>query len=262
MATTSNHTSTKTSSEQYKLLVIKEDDLQEVSSFSFTWTKLYLAIIGVLLLLITLISLLICFTPLRQLVPGYGLPESNPAYIELSQKIQDLEQQIEAQNVYTQGFKNMIDNVEKDPDFVPSSINETPTTIQVQKENINTLHHKYLLSPVKGTVSHPFDREDSHFGIDIVAPKNSPIVATLGGRIIQSDWSLNDGNVISILHQDNLISIYKHNSVLLKEVGEQVEAGEAIAIIGNSGEQSDGPHLHFEIWFEGQAMDPDLFIHF
>lgn len=262
MATTSDHTTTKSSSEQYKLLVINQDDLREVSSFSFTWQKFYLSLIGILLVIIGLIVALIFFTPLKHLVPGYGLPESNPAYIELSHKIEELEQQIEAQNVYTQGFKNMIDNVEKDPDFEPQASSTTTINTSTGQGNMNTLHHKYLLAPVKGTISNSFNLEKSHYGIDIIAPQHSPIAAVQAGRIIQSDWSLNDGNVISILHDDNLISIYKHNSVLLKEVGEKVESGEAIAIIGNSGEQSDGPHLHFELWFEGQAMDPNQFIHF
>jgi murein DD-endopeptidase MepM/ murein hydrolase activator NlpD len=104
--------------------------------------------------------------------------------------------------------------------------------------------------------------EKRHFGIDILAPRNTPIKSALDGWVVQSDWTLETGNTIGIQHENNIITFYKHNSVLLKKVGSYVKAGEAVAIIGNTGEMTDGPHLHFELWYKGNPVDPADYINF
>ncbi len=101
-----------------------------------------------------------------------------------------------------------------------------------------------------------------HFGVDVIAPKNEAVVAILKGTVIYQNWSPTDGHVIHIQHKKNLLSIYKHNSEVLKNTGEFVDAGEPIAIVGNSGEHSTGPHLHFELWHNGYPIDPEMFINF
>ena len=120
----------------------------------------------------------------------------------------------------------------------------------------------YYFTPLKGTVTNTFNQAEAHFGVDIVAPKNEAIKAALDGTVIFADWTVETGYVIQLQHKNNITSIYKHNSVLLKEVGQRVKAGEAIAIIGNTGKLSSGPHLHFELWKEGKAIDPMQFINF
>ncbi len=260
-STLSNRTENTTQSRQkesYKVVIINEEDLREVRRFSMTKTKLYLIVLASALALLAVFTCILVFTPLKQLVPGYGQLESNAAFIELTDHIEDLERQVESQATYTEGFKTMINSLEKDPDFKPTQSNQAVEEIP----QMNLLHFKQFSSPLKGTVSHGFDKESEHYGTDIIAAKDSPILAVMDGTVIQSDWSLNDGNTIAVLHDDNLISMYKHNSILLKSIGEKVVSGEAIAIIGNSGEQSDGPHLHFELWHQGEALDPQDFIHF
>jgi murein DD-endopeptidase MepM/ murein hydrolase activator NlpD len=120
----------------------------------------------------------------------------------------------------------------------------------------------YFFSPVKGTISSLFNPIANHFGVDISTPKNEPVKATLDGKVIFSDWTLETGNTITVQHSNNIISTYKHNSVLFKKVGNFVAAGEVIAIVGNTGELSNGPHLHFELWYNGIAVNPKDFINF
>lgn len=261
----SNHQNEKSSLDNaYKVLIINEEDLKEVGNYKITLRRLYAYISLAILAIIAAVVCLIYFTPLKRTVPGYGKLESNAAFIELTRQISTLERQVEDQKVYTEGFRNMLDNIKTDPDSKSTTTLSAPkpTPIEGGITTLNRLQSKYLLAPVKGTISKAFMSEEGHFGIDIIAPKHSPIVAPLDGTVIQSDWSLNDGYSIGLLHDDNIITIYKHNSILLKSIGTKVKAGEAIAIIGNSGEMSDGPHLHFELWFEGQAVDPNTYIHF
>jgi murein DD-endopeptidase MepM/ murein hydrolase activator NlpD len=119
-----------------------------------------------------------------------------------------------------------------------------------------------MIAPVSGVISDTFALGRNHLGIDIVAPKGSVIKAVRSGTVILSSWSSDTGHMIGIQHDNNLITWYKHNSARLKNTGDRVESGEAIAIIGNSGEMSSGPHLHFELWYAGQPVNPKNYIEF
>ena len=119
-----------------------------------------------------------------------------------------------------------------------------------------------LFPPVKGTISEIFNTKDKHYAVDVVTSKDAPVKATADGTVIFSEWTAQTGYVIIIEHTNNLISVYKHNSVLTKEQGELVKAGEVIAAAGNTGELSTGPHLHFELWSDGYPIDPTNFIDF
>jgi murein DD-endopeptidase MepM/ murein hydrolase activator NlpD len=118
----------------------------------------------------------------------------------------------------------------------------------------------FFFKPVEGTLIESFDQEKEHYGIDLLAPANEVIKATLAGTVIFSEWTVETGYVIQLQHKNNITSIYKHNSTLLKETGDLVDAGEAIAIIGNTGELSSGPHLHFELWQDGVPLDPAKYL--
>ncbi len=120
----------------------------------------------------------------------------------------------------------------------------------------------FFSPPVSGPISSGFMPNLGHIGVDILAPKNTAVKAALDGYIFFSDWTLETGNTIGIQHENNIISFYKHNSVLLKKVGSFVKAGEAVAIIGNTGTLSNGPHLHFELWNNGEPVDPTEYISF
>lgn len=136
-----------------------------------------------------------------------------------------------------------------------------PATTAVDRDR--PMEQLYLVPPISGgTVSLGFDPTMQHLGIDVNAAAGTPVKSVLSGHIIYAGWTLETGNTVGIQHDNNLISFYKHNSALLKKQGTFVEAGEAVAVIGNSGTLSSGPHLHFELWSQGKPVDPQDFIDF
>jgi len=265
----------ETLKETYRILVIDVEDLKEVGNYQFTMARLYTYIISFVLLFSILLISLIAFTPLKRLMPGYGDIEENYKFIELRNKLSELEVDFEEQIVYTQGLQNMLSgqNIE-DLNFQPkNNKTENPITVNPSSVIINdndlketeitkSLNNLYFVPPLIGSKSAQFNRISGHFGIDILAPAGTAIKSITSGVVISSDFTVDTGNTIAIQHQNNLVSIYKHNSALLKNVGEKVSAGEAIAIIGNTGELTDGPHLHFELWHNGNAINPENFINF
>lgn len=117
-------------------------------------------------------------------------------------------------------------------------------------------------NPIDGIITNDIAIDDQHYGIDLVAPKNTPVKAAADGIIIYKSWSYKDGHILIISHDNDYITIYKHNEKILKNVGEQVNEGDAIALIGNSGENTSGYHLHFEIWQNGVPKDPSNYLSF
>jgi murein DD-endopeptidase MepM/ murein hydrolase activator NlpD len=125
-----------------------------------------------------------------------------------------------------------------------------------------TFDERMFFSPVRGIVTEKYRSSDKHYGVDVVAKKDEPIKAIAGGTVILSSWTDDTGYVIAIQHQGDIISVYKHCSVLMKKVGNFVEPGEIIALIGNSGKYTTGPHLHFELWYKGNPLDPEKHVVF
>jgi murein DD-endopeptidase MepM/ murein hydrolase activator NlpD len=119
-----------------------------------------------------------------------------------------------------------------------------------------------FFAPISGTISQSFNSENKHFAIDVVAKTGTPVKAVADGTVIFSEWTTETGYVIILKHTNNFISVYKHNGILLKQQGDQVQSGEAIASIGSSGELTTGPHLHFELWSDGYAVNPANYIDF
>ena len=164
-----------------------------------------------------------------------------------------------------------LDPSSPDPDYVP------PIDSQLRREfeqseldllsyssvNVMELQEIFFFSPLSGIISQPYNSKTSHFGVDIVSRSNEPVKCVADGTVIFSDFDFSDsGYVIAVQHRSNLISIYKHNSALLKKVGNFVSAGEIISIIGNTGELTSGPHLHFELWYNGNHINPEDLISF
>lgn len=239
--------------EFYRISVVHEESLSERKSYRVRLGQFYLLLTLMVLSIIAFVSFLFMATPLKKMVPGYADVENNAVFVELNGRINELEEEMDQQTLYIEGLLRRM----------ASPVSE----LQLEKKNgnhaaIDFLDQLHFVSPVKGSIEHGFSVEDGHLGTDIIAPKNTPIKAVLDGVVISSDWTLENGNTISIQHKQNLLSVYKHNSVLLKEQGSVVKAGEAVAIIGNTGENSSGPHLHIELWFEGKAIDPEEYINF
>jgi len=259
----------------YKLVIIDEENLSQSASYKGTLLK-YLTWIGLILLATVLLTVaLIAFTPVRRLVPGYGDIEENQKYIELKKKIAELEAGVEVQQTYIDGLQQMFSG-ELDRTTLPETMTEAQVQYSapaVKKEIVTETDRKtsqvtagltatYFSTPLKGSISAPYDAKTAHYGVDILAAKGTAIKSVAPGVVINSDWSLDSGNTISIQHDNNTISVYKHNSSLLKNTGDFVKAGEAIAIIGNTGTLSDGPHLHLELWYAGSPVNPENYITF
>lgn len=135
---------------------------------------------------------------------------------------------------------------------------ETPIRLTGNSE----LQEVFFFSPIAGLISRKYNLQEGHYGVDIVSKRNEPVMSVASGTVIMSSWTQDSGYVIMIQHNSNLISIYKHNAELLKKTGSFVNGGEVIAIIGNTGELTDGPHLHFELWYKGNSVDPEDFVTF
>jgi lipoprotein NlpD len=120
----------------------------------------------------------------------------------------------------------------------------------------------FFYKPVNGIISSHYDANFKHYGVDLVASPKESVLATLDGTVIYVGFDPNYGNIIQVQHKNGFLSIYKHNEMLLKEVGDHVIAGEAIALVGNTGKLSTGPHLHFELWYKGAPVNPEDYLVF
>ena len=242
-----------------------------------------------------LVALLLLVTPLRRYLPGYNNAVEQRELTELEQSLTELSGLVESQQAYIENLKRTIlgkaitaDSLEQPEEVVPSqTVTALPpseaeirlrremeearqgqsgtgptTALPVATSAVTSLAQVYLVAPVNGEISAPFDLTAEHTGVDILAPQHTAIKSVRDGVVFMSEFTSANGNVIGIQHDHNLISFYKHNEQLLKEVGDRVRQGEAIAIIGNTGTQSTGPHLHFELWYDGRAVDPGEYVSF
>jgi len=187
--------------------------------------------------------------------------------MEVVNQLDGIESELDAHRIYTKGIKNLLNpsgiKVNEDEE-IDNNIGKNSTFAYKTTKAFNaiSLEHYYFCSPLKGEVSAGFDLDKKHFGIDIVAEKDTPIKSILSGIVINADRSVETGNNISIQHDNDLISVYKHNSILLKKVGQRVKTGDAIAIIGNTGAETSGPHAHIELWHNGRAVNPADYLEF
>lgn len=273
---------------RFRLVLFSESTFEEIRSFTFKTWYIWALIATIALTVIGLMIILLIYTPLGSVFapPNYTDTEE---LLSLREKVLNLEKTASAQNLYIKNLRQLLSGeVVVDADTTLDQIHEDSITKiarieedeqlrrtfdleqqlqavsneQVPGNNAKPLNQLYLLPPITGSISMGFDPEKNHFGVDINAPSNTAIKAIMSGYIIFSGWTLETGNTIGIQHDQNLISFYKHNSSLLKTTGTFVQAGEAVAIIGNTGTLSSGPHLHFELWQSGKPVDPTNYVNF
>jgi len=251
--------------DRYRMVILNDDTFEEVSSYNLSLRNIYVLISSFIVALGLLILSLIVFTPVKKLIPGYADFESNPKFIQLTKDFEAIQDSIASQQVYIDGIRNLLTADGSTLDIGDNiTIKKPVQTVPIeQKSDVSVSSVQTdlsLMSPLEGLVSLSFNPEIKHFGIDVLAPKGSPIKATSAGHVIMSGWNLETGHTIGIQHKGDFLSFYKHNLKNLKEEGDYVKAGEAIAIIGNSGTLSDGPHLHFELWYNGNPVNPEDYI--
>ncbi|MBA2406511.1 MAG: M23 family metallopeptidase [Chitinophagales bacterium] len=277
---------------KYRLVLLNDLTFEEVTSFKLTRMNVYVLISSILVIFVLIILAAIIYTPLKEYIPGYADVNLRRDVMELKLRGDSLERVLHSNSLYLQNIKQVISgqvavteisdttNSTKTPgydsinlDKVSSSEKEFRKDVEKEerftvsntssliknKTNVKAFH---FFQPIKGYITEPFNLTEQHYGVDIVAPVNEPIKATLDGIVVFAAWTSETGYVMAIQHNNNLISLYKHNSVLLKEEGNYVKAGDVIAIIGNTGELTSGPHLHFELWYNGLSLNPEDYIVF
>ncbi len=268
---------------KYRLVVLNEDTFEERFTFKLNRLNVFVFSILSVIILITSTTIIIAFTPLREYIPGYSSATLRKKATLLTYKTDSLQQVIAINDQYLESIKKVLTGDVNSVDFNKDSIIKAaekdnreldlaPSREDSLLREKVTLEDKYnplvtnsevsfvLFPPVKGTVSQEFNIKEKHYAIDIVAQKDAPVKATADGTVIFSEWTSDTGYVIIIDHSNNFLSVYKHNALLTKDQGELVKAGEVIAQVGDTGEFSTGPHLHFELWSDGYPINPSSFI--
>jgi len=283
---------------KYRIFIRNDETLQQIFSLKLNFPTIYILLTSAVVLCFFITWVLIAYTPLKRLMPGYEDVYMHPEYIKLNKKVDEVAKAFDDQQFYIESFRALLlgesadslrlqkevtqvgnsdlfdskESAEISGPLKPelpkgSGMVDDKNFIQMNKEEENkdmlaSARKLYLIPPVKGVVINSFDPLKRHYGIDLSAPKNTAVKAILEGHVISSDWTLETGNTIGILHDNKIISFYKHNAANLVPIGTYVQAGEAVAIIGNTGTQSSGPHLHFELWINGTPVNPVEYINF
>jgi len=252
----------KKKSENLRFVIMNEDTFKERYSFSLNLRNLYIFISTTVVVLFVLVFLLIAFTPVKHLVPGYGDIENNTYVLKLNRYIDNLETQMKTQEQYNSSLRKIIlgNDTSSLVNHSRSVVDNDTKSIESKPKKINLgimdSDKSQYVAPLEGKINKKIEVKSGHYGIDIAGAKDAQIKAIMRGVVIFSDWSTETGNTIIIQHPNGVISVYKHNSSLFKEIGDFVDAGEAIAVIGNTGTLTDGPHLHFELWKNGIPINP------
>lgn len=275
--------------DKYRFTVINDATFEEIWRVKLTQYNAFLLITFLVVFIIGATTCMISFTNLREFIPGYPDVTTRRNILMNAIRLDSLERELDLRDKYfmnlnavisgkqpaelfhvqdtTGNYRNI--NFRKSPEdsLLRAQVEREEkfnlTLGPVSAETLTSLASLHFFPPVKGIVSGKFDFRTKHFGTDIVTKPKSTVSAALDGTVIFTGWTMETGFVIEIQHPNNIVSVYKHNSSLLKETGDLVRAGEPISIVGDSGElYTSGPHLHFEIWYKGSPLDPEKHILF
>lgn len=273
---------------KYLLIVRNEENFAEKHTYGFNYARVILIGLVIFLIALTLAIFLVRGVLQQWLDPRYSERESRNQLIEMRLGMDSLKYQLISRDIYIENIKKILsgglDSEQIDslasPEIRPEIILDEKlqpidSVFRAEFENLelseipfesrtftNEFRSIYLFSPLEGVISDNYNPKDGHFGIDLVGKENEPVKAVADGIVIISSWTLDGGHVLVIQHRAGLVSIYKHNSEILKNVGNFVTGGEIIAIIGNSGELTNGPHLHFELWHNSNPVNPEKYVGF
>lgn len=270
---------------KYKLTITNENTLEEIVGIHVSKLNGVSVLLSAVTIIFLIAALIIAFTPLRNYLPGYMNSEVREQVVLNALRADSLQGMLERQRMYIMNIQDIIaGRIKSDTIHSIDSLTvvrseelmertEAEDAFRKQYEeteryNLTTIDNAPAVTgliffrPTRGMVSSEFDANKKHYGIDIAASPNESVLATLDGTVILATYTADTGYVIQVQHGQNLVSVYKHCGSLLKKVGDTVKAGEAIALVGNSGEKTTGPHLHFEIWNRGRALDPSKYIVF
>ncbi len=273
--------------DKFRVTVYNDNTYKEVWFIRLSRINFLALIGGITLLIIAGVFSLVAYTGIREFIPGYPDGNMRRNILINALKLDSLEKEMQMRDQYFANLNAIISGGQPD-----NMLNTADTSVRYEKIEFkksaedSLLRHQieeeeqynlsvpaktsipkrlssiYFFTPLRGMVTNSFNARLNHFGTDIVAGPNEVVKATLDGTVIMAAWTLETGYVIQVQHKYNLISVYKHNAELLKEVGNIVKAGEPVAIMGNSGELTTGPHLHFELWYNGTPLDPEQYVVF
>ena len=271
--------------QRYRIVIIADNSLEERMSIRFSILKFFALISSVLVIVIFTTLFVVTNSSLSQYIPGRSKNDVLQSLVELNIQADSLRASLNKRDAYLNNIESVLSGSDSflisnnnlsaeaalDLENISFEASKEDSILRVIVENEERGSLNYdkkdddnfvFFPPVIGYISDTFNFQKKHFAVDLVAKKNSKISSVLDGTVIVSDWSSEVGYFIGIQHKDNYISFYKHNSSLLKKVGDYVSAGEHVAVIGNSGEFSSGPHLHFELWHNGSPVNPLDYIKF
>lgn len=270
--------------DRYKLVILNDETFEEKASFTLNRISVFIAASVVAVALILLTTALLVFTPLKEYIPGFNDLTLHREVTETAYKADSLEAILYARQAYLENIRNIIDGTVGDT-LTEGAGEEAPAPPEVSDlgtSDADAAFREYIenqdrydispgaaakvpkssigdytfFPPVQGIVTGKFDMHEMHYGTDIACQKDESIKATLDGMVVFAGFTTETGNVIAIQHAGGIISLYKHCSVIFKKVGSFVRSGEALGVVGNTGELSSGPHLHLEIWYNGAPVDP------
>lgn len=273
---------------KYRLVILNDDSFAEKFSLRLSPLGLIILLGSVTIVMTALVISLVAFTPLREYIPGYGNVDDRKDIISLSAKADSLENTLASRDWYINNLLNVFSgktegktakpvkdstgkyaNIDIKPseqdmklrtDIESNQLESTSDKVSANK--INSLSAYFFFTPIKGMITSSYNIKEEHFGTDIAAKEDELVKATLDGTVIFAGYTTNDGYVVQIQHANNITSVYKHLSSITKKIGDFTKVGEAIGIVGNTGENSQGPHLHFELWYNGFAINPQDYVVF
>lgn len=272
----------------YRLSLVDDDTHDQLWVRKFNRLNLIITIITAVVVTLALFWCLVALTPIRTLIPGYPDARTKRDAIENAIRIDSLENVITKWELYSENLRRVVDGEaplkidslmraraksreEGEKDMVEIAAKDSLLRKEVAAEDrfdiasgtpkTLPIEGMHFFIPLKGVVSQGYDKV-LHPYIDITAPGNSVVMATLDGTVISAGWTDEEGYTIRIQHDGDIISVYKHNQKLMKKTGDKVTAGTPIAIVGGTGSTADGEHLHFELWHKGEAVDPTKYISF
>ena len=263
---------------KYKLTIINENTLEEVVGLHVSKLNGLSVLLSVLTVLFLFAAAIITFTPLRNYLPGYMNSDIRAQVVENALRVDSLQQLVDRQNMYIMNIQDIfsgtvrVDTVQsmdslttmREDSLIARSEREEAFRRQyeeTEKYNLTSITAQpdvnglIFYRPTRGMISDHFDAEKKHFGTDIAANPNESVLATLDGTVILSTYTAETGYLIEVQHNQDFVSVYKHCGSLLKREGDTVKGGEAIALVGNSGTLTTGPHLHFELWHRGRPVN-------
>lgn len=265
--------------DKYRLVVLNENTFEE--RFSLKLSRLNVFVLGGLLsfLLILITTFIITFTPVKEYIPGYSSTSLKIKVTKLAFQTDSLKRKLDVLHAYTKALQPILKGeikgdfldtlkIESQKFIIKDSLLNASREDSIFREKIESKDRFPILNsnrsnveivffaPLKGSISQQFDSKTKHLAVDITAQKNAPVKATADGTVLFSGWTTETGYVIILKHPYNYVSVYKHNGNLLKQQGDFVKSGEVIASVGSTGELTTGPHLHFELWSNGYAVNP------